>query len=98
MFYFLADKLKIKSSIALLFYKVLFGAHFMETLESEDIVSFGFNVFLIAVNGLPEKRMPVDTDSFRFRGHKFNELEGGDFFNLTEQEYLYLLANSVAVR
>ncbi len=91
------DQQKLKVNFVLNVYKTLFGIDFMDTLESEDLVSFGLQAFLIAVNGLPQKRVPIDRESFKFRGYNFDQLEGGDFFNLSEEEYVYLLANSVAV-
>jgi hypothetical protein len=78
-------------------FKILFGHDFMDTLESEDIVTFGREAFLISVNGLPQKRTPIDYESFSFRGYAFSELEGGDFFNLSDDEYLYLISNSRSI-
>jgi hypothetical protein len=92
------DKQKLKVDFVFNIYRTIFGVDFMDTLQSENIVSFGSKAFLIAVNGLPQKRAPIDPASFNFRKYSFNELEGGDFFNLSEEEYVYLLANSVAVR
>ena len=74
--------------------KMIYGVDHMYELKSDQVVSFGIEAFIMAINGLPFKRVPIDHSKFRFRGYSFNELEGGDFWNISDEEYVYLLSNS----
>jgi len=75
-------------------YKLLYGFDPYADLVSEDIASFGTEAFVISMNGLPQKRVPTDVDSFNFRGYTFNQCEDTDFWNITDDELLYLISNS----
>lgn len=77
--------------------KILYGVDLMNELQSEEMVSFGIEAFMISINGLPCKRVPIDYDEFMFRGYSFSQLEGGDFWNISDYEYVYLLSNSKSV-
>jgi hypothetical protein len=87
----------LKAASMVSVYKIMFGLDPFESLASEDIVSFGLEAFLISVNGLPQKRVPLNIESFNFRGHSFDQCEGGDFWNITDDEYLYLISHSKTV-
>lgn len=76
---------------------MLYGVDLMNELQSGGVISFGTEAFIMAINGLPFKRVPIDYDEFKFRGYSFYELEGGDFWNISDEEYIYLLSNSKQV-
>lgn len=80
--------------------KILYdGDLCMVDLVSEQVVSFGLSSspwFVMSINGLPFKRKPIDPDNFRFRGFSLSALHGSDYYNLSDEEYFYLLSNSVS--